>query len=316
MAEAEPLRLVVLGAGRIASLHVRCIAGAPGLRLAGICAPGSSRGRALAEHHAVPLFDDPAEAVSSPQADAVVVATPTATHADLVGLALDRGKPVLCEKPVALDPGRIRDLAEEAARKGVPAAVGFQRRFHPAFAQLIRSARSGAAGEVDGLLIVSRDAQPPSADYLAGSGGIFADMTVHDIDLARLVLGEIVEVTATAGPAVDAATRSCGDADTATVILRSAAGSLATLVNLRRSPDGLDQRLTLFGSASTLVASRTAADPGCSTDAAFEASLREFARLVRHGRSDSPDLFDAHAVQRIADAATLSARTGNAVPLR
>ena len=148
-----------------------------------------------------------AEAIlSDPGIDAVLICTPTDTHADLIEAAVSAGKAVFCEKPVDLDAGRIRRCLETVARSGKPLMIGFNRRFDPNFAALERRLRAGEAGEIEIVSVISRDPAPPPVDYVKRSGGLFRDMMIHDFDMARFLLAEEpVEVFALGSALVDPA---------------------------------------------------------------------------------------------------------------
>src|SRR5690606_8701767 len=175
--------------------------------------------------------------------DAVLIASPTATHVDLIARAVDAGIPVLCEKPIDLDIARVEPLRPRVASAGVPVALGFNRRFDPAFASARARVAAGEIGALEQLTIISRDPSAPPADYVAVSGGIFRDMTIHDFDMARFFLPNIVSVSATATNTFDPGAREHGDFDTAVVTLTAASGAVVTIINSRHSASGYDQRL-------------------------------------------------------------------------
>ncbi|MDD9884566.1 MAG: Gfo/Idh/MocA family oxidoreductase, partial [Gammaproteobacteria bacterium] len=206
--------------------------------------------------------------------DAVLIASPTATHVDFTLRAARAGQAVLCEKPVSLDTAEAaRAAAALAEIPGARVQVGFNRRFDPGHAELARRVADGDIGRLEQLVITSRDPGLPSMDYLRGSGGIFRDMMIHDFDLARFVLGaaaggdsaagsdngdgdeadEITTVTAAATVQIDSRLRAIGDHDSAMATLTTAAGRLCHISNSRRAVYGYDQRVEAFGAAGMLV---------------------------------------------------------------
>jgi myo-inositol 2-dehydrogenase/D-chiro-inositol 1-dehydrogenase len=268
--------------------------------------------------------------------DAIVIASPTPTHVDLTLAAVRKGKPVLCEKPVDLDLARAQTCQAQVAEAGGRVMIGFNRRFDPTFADIHRRVAAGTVGAVEHLSIVSRDPSLPPINYLATSGGIFRDMTIHDLDLARWFLGEIVEVQATGQNVIDPRVAQIGDIDAATLVLRSASGAVATVVNSRRCAFGYDQRIELFGAEGMLQAFNQAPTSirttlATSTDAgdryqdfflerytdAYRRELAAFASAIAAGSTLTPSLDDGVAALELAEAAgvSLASRTAVRLPL-
>jgi myo-inositol 2-dehydrogenase/D-chiro-inositol 1-dehydrogenase len=185
----------------------------------------------------------------------VAICSATDTHVDLMVSAAQAGKAIFCEKPVSLDLEEVdRGLAAVSAA-GVPCMVGFNRRFDPAHHAVRDAVAAGEVGELHLVLISSRDPAPPSVAYLAVSGGIFLDMTIHDFDMARFLTGsEVVEVFAEGAVRIDPAIRDIGDLDTAVITLRHQDGCLTMIDNSRQAVYGYDQRVEVFG-AKGLAAS-------------------------------------------------------------
>ncbi len=187
--------------------------------------------------------------------DALLVASPTDTHADLIEAGAAAGKAILCEKPVDLDVARARAAVAAAERAGILLAIGFNRRYDPSFRRIRQGIDDGEIGAVESVLIVSRDPSPPPVAYVRRSGGMFRDMTIHDLDMARWLLGEEpVEVTAHGSCLVDPAIGAAGDIDTAAVTLRTASGRIAQVANTRRAVFGYDQRIEVCGARGMLAA--------------------------------------------------------------
>ncbi|MCF8510124.1 MAG: inositol 2-dehydrogenase [Rhodobacteraceae bacterium] len=242
------LRFAILGAGRIGQVHARAVAGTPGAKLVAIADPVAAAAEAVKAAYGCDIRTiDAIEA--SADIDAVVICTPTDTHAELIERFTKVGKAVFCEKPVDLSLARVKAcLAVVAANKG-KVMVGFNRRFDPDFMALKAAIDAGSVGNVEMVTITSRDPGAPPADYIPRSGGIFRDMTIHDFDMARWLLGEEVEtVQAAASVLTDKKIGELGDFDSVNVILRTASGKQAIITNTRRATYGYDQRIEVLGS--------------------------------------------------------------------
>jgi myo-inositol 2-dehydrogenase / D-chiro-inositol 1-dehydrogenase len=324
------LSIAVIGAGRIGNIHARNVAAHEGVRLAGVADVDAAAASRLAEAcKARVLSLDEAFA-----ADAVLIASPTPTHAEYIERAAAGGRAVFCEKPIDLAANRVRECLEVVHRLGVPLMVGFNRRFDPHFGALKRRLDAGQIGEPELLTIISRDPAPPPLAYVASSGGLFRDMMIHDLDMARFLLGEEpVELHAAASCLVDSAIAAAGDVDTAVLTLRTASGKLCQISNSRRAAYGYDQRIEAHGSMGLLRAGNPTAttvelatNAGFSTDpllpffleryaVAYRAELAAFVAAVESGHKPRPDGEDGLKALLLADAATESARTGQAISL-
>ena len=250
----DPVRLGLLGAGRIGQTHARSIADAGGARLVAVADPIEA-----AVASVVRMTGTRAASAEEVLADAaiegVLIATPTDLHADLIERAAESGKVIFCEKPIDLDLSRAQRAVAAAARCGVPLMVGFNRRFDPSFRRLRDEIAAGRVGTVELVQITSRDPAPPPMAYIERSGGLFRDMMIHDLDMARFLVGEpIVEVTATGSAIIDKAVGDAGDVDTAVALLRSASGRLCVISNSRRATYGYDQRIEVHGSEGMISA--------------------------------------------------------------
>ena len=326
------MRIAVLGAGRIGKIHGRNVATRPGVKLVAVADPHRPSAEDLAAATGAEVRDIGA-AIGSADVDAVIIGPPTTTHADLIEKAARAGKAIFCEKPVDLSAERIVACLEVVKAAGVPLMIGFNRRFDPNFAALRRRLAAGAIGEVEIVTVISRDPAPPPASYVATSGGIFRDMMIHDLDMARFLLGgdEPVEVHAMGSALVDPEIGVAGDADTALVVMKTAAGRLCQISNSRRATYGYDQRIEVHGSKGMLRAGNVhestvelASADGFRADPvqhffleryaeAYRAELATFVDCVEKGEAPSPSGEDGLAAQRLADAATLSWRTGEPV---
>jgi myo-inositol 2-dehydrogenase/D-chiro-inositol 1-dehydrogenase len=198
---------------------------------------------------------DPAMIFDDPDIGAVLVCSPTPTHAEFTEIAANAGKHVFCEKPIALDPDRIRQTLEVVEKAGVKLQVGFNRRFDPTFARVRRAVVDGEIGDVHLVKVVARDPAPPPPEYVAESGGMFLDMTIHDFDMVRFLSGsEVEEVQAFGAVLIDPAIGEAGDIDTAVVTMKLENGALAVIENSRKAVFGYDQRLEVFGSEGGIEA--------------------------------------------------------------
>ncbi len=276
--------VAVIGAGRIGAIHARNLASMPGLRIAGIADPDTTAAERLAAACNTGVISlDTAFGTG-----AVIIASPTPTHADYVERAATAGCAAFCEKPVDLDADRVRACLAAAENAGILLMVGFNRRFDPSFAALRESIAAGAIGRLELLSITSRDPAPPPASYIRTSGGLFRDMTIHDFDMARFLLGEEpVGVSATASALLPEVAAEA-DIDTAAITLRTASGAIATITNSRRATYGYDQRIEAHGSAGMVAAgnrtatSLTVADAhGYRTDPALPFFLERYAAAYR-----------------------------------
>ncbi len=329
------LNFCVFGAGRIGKLHARNVAGHARARLRYVVDPVPG----AAEQAAKPLGAkgalDPAAALADPEVNAVLIASSTNTHVDLITASARAGKAVLCEKPIDLDVGRVDACLAELRRHPVPVAIGFNRRFDPTNQALRKGIEGGEVGKVELVVITSRDPAPPPLDYIRVSGGQFRDMMIHDFDLARWLLGEEpVEVVAKASCLVDPKISAAGDVDTAMVILRTAGGALCHINNSRRAVYGYDQRVEVFGSKGMLQTENQRATAlrrwsAQSTDCqdpllnffleryaqSYVNELDDFIAAVEAGRRPSVTAEDGRRALLLADAALRSHQTGATVAL-
>jgi len=242
------LTIGLLGAGRIGKVHAAAIAATPGARLVAVAdaIPAAAEELAAQYDTVVRSID---EIMADPAVDAVFITTPTDMHADLIEQAARAGKKIFCEKPIDLDVQRVRDCLAVVAETGAMLMVGFNRRFDPNFASVRARIDAGAIGAVEMVTIISRDPGPPPLSYMERSGGLLRDMTIHDFDMARFLLGEEpVSVTAVGSVLVDPAIADVPDIDSAAVTLVTATGKIAQISNSRRAAYGYDQRIEVLGS--------------------------------------------------------------------
>jgi myo-inositol 2-dehydrogenase/D-chiro-inositol 1-dehydrogenase len=248
------LNVAQFGAGRIGAIHAANLAAAEGARLRYVVDVDRGAAARLAARHGA----KPAEAktvFADPAIDAVLIASSTDTHADLAIAAARAGKAIFCEKPIDLSLKRVDACLAAVRRAGVAMFVGFNRRFDPSFAALKQRIAKGEIGRVEQVVISSRDPGLPPLGYLKVSGGQFRDMTIHDFDMARWLLGEEpVEVFAYGTCLVDRAVARIGDIDSAMVVMRTASGKLCHINNSRRAAYGYDQRIEVHGARGRLIA--------------------------------------------------------------
>ncbi len=327
------LNFTLFGAGRIGRLHAANLAASAKALLASVYDVDESAARQVAEQHGARFAADVDAALAS-DIDAVLIASSTDTHVDLITAAARAGKAVFCEKPIDLDITQVNRCWEAIADCGVPVQIGFNRRYDPHHRALHDAVQAGEIGSVEMMIISSRDPAPPPADYLKVSGGLFRDMMIHDFDMARFVLGEEpIAVSAMASCLVDSGIGALGDVDTAMVTLSTATGVLCHINNSRRAVYGYDQRVEAFGRNGMLCSDNlrptslirygktsTTRDPLLHFfleryQQSYRAELDDFIDAVEQGRNTSVTFEDGRRALLLADAAEQSLRTGTAISL-
>jgi myo-inositol 2-dehydrogenase / D-chiro-inositol 1-dehydrogenase len=249
-----PLEFAVFGAGRIGSIHAGNIARRPDARLKYVIDVNGEAATALANRHGA-VVTDTAKALADKSIGAVLIASPTDTHAELCIAAAKAGKAIFCEKPIDLSLAQVDKCLAAVRSAGVPMLVGFNRRFDPNFASLKTRISAGDIGATEQVIITSRDPGLPPISYLKVSGGMFRDMTIHDFDMARWLLDEEPETLfATASCLVDPRVATAGDIDSCMIVMRTATGKLCHINNSRRASYGYDQRIEVHGSEGRLLA--------------------------------------------------------------
>lgn len=242
----------LFGAGRIGNIHALNLLRHPQARTKYIVDVNFDAAAKLASIIGAEAADVNT-AMTDPEVQAVIIASSTDTHADLLIQAAQNNKAILCEKPLDLDLNKVCDCIIAIEKHKVPCAIGFNRRFDPSFSKLKLSLDKGDIGQLEKLSIISRDPSPPPIDYIKISGGLFRDMMIHDLDMARWILDEEpVQIYATASNLVNPEIGKVGDIDTAMVILKTQGGKLAHITNSRRSVYGYDQRIEAFGSHGSI----------------------------------------------------------------
>jgi myo-inositol 2-dehydrogenase / D-chiro-inositol 1-dehydrogenase len=328
-----PLRFAQFGAGRIGAIHAANLAATPGAQLRYVVDVNSAAASALAERHGATVTST-AAALAAPDVDAVIIASSTDTHADLAIAAARAGKAIFCEKPIDLSLRRVDTCLAAVKKARVPMFVGFNRRFDPSFQSLHARLARGDIGAVEQVIITSRDPGPPPLSYIKVSGGQFRDMTIHDFDMARWLLGEEpVELFAYGSCLVDPAIGKAGDTDSAMIVMKTASGRLCHINNSRRASYGYDQRIEVHGAKGRLQAgNRTATTVEMATAEnvsgdkplhffleryadAYRAELAVFVDAVVHQRPMPVGPEDGRQAIVLAEAAVKSLKTGRPVSI-
>jgi myo-inositol 2-dehydrogenase / D-chiro-inositol 1-dehydrogenase len=326
------VRMGLIGCGRIGRVHADSLAVHPRAEFVRVVDPVEDSARAVGQQFAVPWACDVEAVIGDSSLDAVVIASPTPTHVELLTRALRAGKAVLCEKPIDLDITRVDGCLAEIGVLADRVMLGFNRRFDPSFRDIHTRVGAGEIGTLEQLTIISRDPAPPPLAYVTTSGGLFRDMTIHDFDMARFFLGDVVEVTATGANLISTQIADAGDIDTAVVVLRGASGALCSITNSRRAAFGHDQRLEAFGEHGVLAAANQLPTSVRFSGAdhtevaapyhnffldrytpAYRAEMDAFVTGIERGAAFTPTFADGRAALVLADAAVESLRTGTTV---
>src|SRR4051795_4893603 len=324
----------ILGCGRIGRMHARNIKAHPRAELIGVYDVAAKAADEVASELGAKVLGSVDEALNDPKIDAVFIASSTDTHVDLITRSAKAGKAVLCEKPIDLDIAHVEACWNEIGKLDPLVMIGFNRRFDPSFKALRDRIQGGELGQLEQVVIPSRDPAPPPAQYVKGSGGLFRDMTIHDFDMARYLAGDIVEVQAMGGNLIDPGIKEVGDIDAAMILLRAASGALVHINNSRRCSYGYDQRIEAFGEKGMLQAQNRrpttveawganvteARDPVLNffIERYFEAYMAEidhFVDCVEKRQTPLASFTEGREALRLADAALESLRTGQIVRL-
>ena len=329
--DPNEIRVAVLGAGRMGQVHLRNLIGLANVRVAVVADPDASaadRGRAIGRGER--SSEDPLAAIHDADVDAVVIVTPTSTHADLIEAALRAGKAVWSEKPMAQDLAGSARIVDAWRETGVPLQLGFMRRFDPGYERAKALVDSGELGRIEQFRAYSRDTYPPPLEFLLTAGGSFLDMSIHDLDLARFLVGEVEEVHAWASVLFDERFAEADDWDTSVAMLRFANGALGVVETARHSEWGYDIRTEIAGAAGKVVIEDAQKTPathlrrfGTEADrpasfpdrfgVAYRRELEAFFSDLAAGRTPAPGPEDALETLRLAVAATFSWREGRPV---
>lgn len=242
--------VAILGAGRIAWVHAKALS-QMGVKIACVFDVIEHTAQKLAHTVGAVVTDSATSAIAHPHVTAVYICTPTGTHIDFIEQSVHAGKAVFCEKPLSLDVSLARQCAENLKHSDVPIMMGFNRRFDPTHMAVKQAVHNGDIGHIHNLMIISRDPRLPPLSYVEHSGGLFMDMTIHDFDMTRYILGDkdkIVSVFASGGVRINPDIIQYNDIDTGAVYMQSASGVLCQILNSRQAVYGYDQRVEVFGS--------------------------------------------------------------------
>lgn len=253
----KKLNIGVIGAGRIGKVHTATLVqNVPSAVVVALADVNLNSANELAKTFGITsVFNNYMDVINHPEVEAVIICSPTDTHAGYIVDAAKAGKHIFCEKPVDLSLEVIKGAIKAVTTAGVKLMVGFNRRFDPNFSKIKQLVGEGKIGDPHILKITSRDPSPPPAEYSAVSGGMFMDMTIHDFDMARYITGsEVTEVYAKSTVLVDPAIGKAGDVDTSIITLSFASGAIGVIDNSRKAVYGYDQRVEIFGSAGMLCA--------------------------------------------------------------
>jgi len=330
------VRFALFGAGRIGKMHAANIASIDGCALTYVYDVYEVAGRQVADLHGAKYTSSVDDIMTDPSVDAVLIASPTETHVDLIEQSIAAGKPILCEKPIDLDIARVNACLHNIGDKAGMVQLGFNRRFDPNNSALRKAVEAGEIGKLEKIVITSRDPAPPPSAYIAKSGGMFRDMMIHDFDLMRfLSADEPVEVTAVGSVLVDEEFARYDDVDTAMVMIRLSSGALCHINCSRRAIYGHDQRVEVFGSEGMLISnnqtettvsrySKTLSDAREPLlhffteryGKAYRNQVESFVNSLAESRSFNPNFEDGRNALIIADAAEESLRTQRTVTIK
>jgi myo-inositol 2-dehydrogenase / D-chiro-inositol 1-dehydrogenase len=322
-AKAE-IGVAFLGVGRMGETHLRNLAGVNGVRVKIVADPileAAEHGRELSGADRATANID--EAILDPGVDAVIIVTPTDTHARLIETAVLAGKAVFSEKPIALDLAETKRVVDLIDQKGAAVQLGFMRRFDPGYAEAKKRIDQGELGRIEMFRALSRDTYPPPLKFLLQSGGSFLDMAVHDLDLARFLVGEVEEVSAWGTVLVDDRFAQAQDTDTAVIMLKFKNGALGVVEMSRRSKWGYDIRTEIAGADAKVVVEAPQKTPitisrefGARHDhyenfpdrfeTAYRLELQAFFEALKAGQKPTPGAQDALETLRLAFAARRS----------
>jgi len=325
--------VALMGAGRAGQEHARNLGSLPNVRVALVCEPFKEAAQSAAKlARAENITESPDEVFAREDIDAVIISTPTPTHAEYMERAAAAGKSIFCEKPLSLDLSRAAAAVEVVRKHHVPFQIGFDRRFDPGHAEVRRQIEAGTLGQIDQFVSISRDPAPPTKEYMARSGGILIDSAIHDFDIARFLVGEVEEVLSFGSVRFCEYAEEADDIDTATTVLKFKNGAQGVVQNCRRSAYGYDVMTEIFGEHGKFVIQAESKTPishfrkgGWQKDyyhffmdrfgQAFRAELVAFFDRLARGEKLSPDGVDGLEALRIGVAATRSLKEGRPIKI-
>lgn len=326
------IKFAIFGAGFIGKVHARNIHNHPGATLGYVYDVNTDAAMYFNEHYGAQVVSSPAEIWEKSDVDAVVIASSTNTHADLLSDAINAGKPTFCEKPIDLNIDRVKEVATLLKGKDVPIFLGFSRRFDADYAEVQQRFRAGEIGNLEMMHLTTRGPVPPPISYVKVSGGQLRDQTIHFFDMAAWIADEQpVEVYTAGACLVDPAIGEAGDIDTSMVTLKMPGGALIHIDSSRRAAYGYDERIELFGADGMLEAGRKHLSDvrkyGSNTveianmhagwferiETSFATYLDKIIRNLEGEALDLPTFWDGLRAQQIAEAAFESLQTNQPV---
>jgi myo-inositol 2-dehydrogenase/D-chiro-inositol 1-dehydrogenase len=328
----QKLRIAIIGAGRIGYVHAGSVNDTPNLELVYVVDPFEESARKVTADFGGKIASDPVAVINSGEIDAVIIGSPTPTHVPLLREAINAGVHALCEKPIDLDIKNVDELRPLVNSAKTNVTIGFNRRQDPQFKAVKRKVENGEIGKIEQVVLTSRDPGPAPQAYIAVSGGIFRDMTIHDFDMARNFVPDIVEVSAFGANSFCDYIKEEGDFDNVSVVMKGSNNEIVTIINSRHSSYGYDQRIEVFGDKGMLQISNL----GHSTvqlynnvatasgepymdffleryAASYRNELKLFIDGISQGKVLGSTYDDGRAALMLADAALESSRTGKAV---
>ncbi|MEN9687172.1 MAG: hypothetical protein RL381_184 [Actinomycetota bacterium] len=328
----KKIRIAIIGAGRIGYVHAGSVNDNPDLELVYVVDPFEEAAKKVTADFGGKVSNDPVAVINSGEIDAVIIGSPTPTHIPLMREAINAGVHALCEKPIDLDLKNVEAFRATANAAKTNITLGFNRRQDPQYKAVKSAVDNGAIGNIEQVLIISRDPGPAPQAYIAVSGGIFRDMTIHDFDMARYFVPNIVEVTAIGTNSFCDYIKEEGDFDNVSIVMRGSEDEIVTIVNSRHASFGYDQRIEVFGDKGmlqneNLTKSTVKLSTKDSTNAAepfmdffleryavsYRAELKLFVDGIKEGKVLGSTYDDGRAALILAEAALESSRTGKAV---
>ena len=327
------IKFAILGMGRIGKVHADTIQANSNAELAAIHDPINNEINRLQKRYSCQQMslDD---ITNNDQIKGILICTPTDTHVDLIKRFLYTKKAVFCEKPLDLNLRKVKKLVQLVSESKSQVMLGFNRRFDPHFAKLKAHLTKKEIGVIEQITITSRDPNPPTIEYIKQSGGIFKDMSIHDLDMAVFLADEkIHSITALGSNFVSKKIEQAGDYDTATILMRTISGKQISIINSRRATYGYDQRVEVHGSKGSLKVNNPtlseielAKEAGTTKDRlhhffmtryieAYKNQIDYFVDCIKKRSMPKPDSYDGYYALYLAENALKSAKTGRTVYL-
>ena len=329
---SQKLKVAIIGAGRIGYVHAGSVNDNPNLELVYVVDPFEESAKKVTADFGGKVASDPVAVINSGEIDAVIIGSPTPTHVPLLREAINAGVHALCEKPIDLDIKNVDELRPLGNSAKTNVTIGFNRRQDPQFKAVKRKVEAGDIGTIEQIILTSRDPGPAPQGYIAVSGGIFRDMTIHDFDMARNFVPNIVEVSAFGANSFCDYIKEENDFDNISVVMKGSNNEIITIVNSRHSSYGYDQRIEVFGDKGMLQInnlghstvelynsqSTRAGEPYMDFfleryAASYRNELKLFVDGIQQGKVLGSTYDDGRAALILADAAHESARSGKSV---